>query len=263
MRSVANLSFGVGMLLLGILPANNAHAQFGPYYSRGYAWDAWPAMVAEKRYDTTRQLAGSYKRQSEALAAQQRRAGEQRIDRTLLAQANAQSAAARQSAQGYRDWWLQTQDRQFAQDRARRASMSAAGGMPPPMLPPAGAPMLASTSQPASALSISPQARTDLIQWPPVLQDSRFDEARAVIEGPFRRAKQDGTAITVDDYRTIIATCEQMQKTLTSMASDLRGDVLLSGNDFLDLLIRQSRERIAARQQTPPKTQPDAPPGTQ
>ena len=218
-----------------------ARAQFGPGGRYGPGWGAWPGMVAEQSTANVRNLAGAAHRQSRSIAAAQSQRTQQSIQNTLLSQAQQQTRQIQQSTQSFEDLRMATLTQQ---SRGRAGSLPAGLPVAAPGLPAAGT----SAEMASSKLTVSPHARTDLIQWPRVLQDPRFDEDRAKIEAPFRRSQEQGTPIPAAEYQQIIAAATDMKLTLRQLASELRGDILLANEQFLDRLIAEAQERIEQKE---------------
>ena len=72
----------------------------------------------------------------------------------------------------------------------------------------------AAALEPSTPATAAPGAATDIIKWPPVLQESEFAYERAQIEAPYRRHPPGLSAPTSSDYRNMTKTAEQMKAIL-------------------------------------------------
>jgi hypothetical protein len=125
--------------------------------------------------------------------------------------------------QADRDWWMQAQQEQIAERRARAAQLALLHA--------------------AADLNSTPGA-SELIQWPPVLRGPRFAEQRARIEAPYRRGGKVPSAPTAKDYQDMIETTAQIKTTLKAMAADITAKDYLDATAFLDYLAAEARGHI-------------------
>jgi len=91
-------------------------------------------------------------------------------------------------------------------------------------------------------------APKELMLWPTLLKEQRFDENRGSVEAPFRRAYADGKPLTIDDYQAIVKTVEKMKATVKSLESQLVETEYNSVDKYLDDLIADAQKRIKARE---------------
>jgi hypothetical protein len=188
----------------------------------GLATSAYSSAAQQQVYQQNRQM--------QMTSTMARSAAWQGINRTMQGEALSRPASVPDSGQVARDWMFQN----TASSRPQRRSMT---------LP--SAEMAVVTPSRESAKAAAPK---ELILWPTLLKEQRFDENRADVEAPFRRAYADGKPLTVEDYQTIIKTVEKMKATVKSLESQLVETEYNSVDKYLDDLIADAQKRIKARE---------------
>ncbi len=91
-------------------------------------------------------------------------------------------------------------------------------------------------------------APREIMLWPTLLKEDRFDGDRTDVEAPFRRAYADGKPLTVEDYQGIIKTVDNMKTTVKGMKSQLVEEEYAAVQKYLDDLIADAQKRIQARE---------------
>ncbi len=229
MRHVFRVTAILTPFFISLVPAA-ASAQFWPGYGyRGGGYGAWGAAVAAQADATMRNVAQREHASSKRMAAQQRDAMQSGIRNTLNTQSEMRIRGTMSQQQSNRDWWFQVQQQQTSQRRAMQA------GAPSPAM---------AAFVPTAPTRRTPTVATDIIAWPPVLWDSRFAEARATVEAPYRRSAETQSARTVADYESMIEAAEQMKFLLVAMASEISAQEYLHTEQFLDQLAAEARGRI-------------------
>lgn len=230
MQHVFRVTVVLTPFCLSLVPAA-ASAQFWPGHGYGIGgFGGWGgAQVAAEADATMRNIASQEHAASQSIAAQQSAAMQANIRNTLSTQADIRTQSMLSQQQSHRDWWFQVQQQQSAQRRARQGGAVPAAG-------PAHVPT-------APTLRVPPIA-TDIIPWPPVLWDSRFDEQRAAVEAPYRRNVGKQASRTAADYEGMIEAAEQMKVVLGAMTSEISAQDYLHAQKFLDQLAAEARGRI-------------------
>ncbi len=229
--------FVAGLVAAGLLglPAV-ASAQWwpgNPYAGYG-AWGGYPYG----RSGTERTLAAQNRQLGQVAAMGQNAVVQSGIRNTLMSQAQTQTSSILNRQQANQDWWFQQQTEQMAQQRARAYSSPGPGA--------AGA-----AFEPAARGVAPPPVATDVIQWPPLLQERAFACSRAQIEAPYRRSPPGLSTPTADDYRAMVKVVEQMTailQWLTKEGVDL--DDYDEAKAFLNKLGQEAGRR--AEQGRPP-----------
>ena len=238
---MAKSHVGSVIMVLGILVplafSQSATAQWG---GNGYygGWGAYPFDTASG-YNTTRDIAAQTQEQAARQAAAQQAAIQSNINTALSNQTNQRMAAMSNQRQDYRDWWFTTSQQQTAERQAREASYR-----PPPAT---FASVSSSSFEPSAATSgaaARAQRADDVIKWPAIFYDRRFDALRAQVEAPYRRGngKVLGTP-TAADYRNIVKAAQQMKVVLKQMADEISARDYLDADADLDGLIAQANGR--------------------
>ncbi len=203
--------------------SQQARAQFYP----GYGYGGWGGM------DGSAALLGADYRQATAmqLKAQNMQAGQQAamgqnyvvqsgIRNMMATQAQNQTNANISQQQSNQDWWFQQQSQQMAQRRAmdmKQGVTTIPAGFGPSKTP--------------------PPVSTDIIKWPMVLQEPCFATERAKIEAPYRRTPPKLSSPTVEDYRRMAATVNDMKAVLQWRLSEgVQTADYEAGKSFLDRL---------------------------
>jgi len=227
-----------GQLLVGFVTLTfnplTAQAQFVPgrnYYSyypdagvMGLATSAYSSAVQQNTYMQDRQL--------QATSSMARSLTWQNINKSMQAEASARAAAVPDSGQAARDWMIQN----TASSRPARR----------PMTLPANELAVVTPSRE----SVKPAAPKEIMLWPTLLKEQRFDEDRSDVEAPFRRAYADKKPLTIEDYQMIIRSVEKIKATVKTMESQLVETEYTSVQKYLDDLIADAEKRIQARERT-------------
>jgi hypothetical protein len=217
---------GLAILLYAALPAQ---AQFVPgpgYYPdmgvMGSVTAAYTSAAQQNAYMQNRQM-----QMTSSMAKSQ---AWQNINRSMQAQANMQPASVPDSGQSARDWMFQ----HSAPSRPARRPMT---------LPATEMAAVVPTREPTK-----PAAPKEIMLWPTILKEQRFDSDRTDVESPFRRAYADGKPLTVADYQGIIKAVENIKATVKSMESQLVEEEYTAVQKYLDDLIADAQKRIQARE---------------
>ena len=156
------------------------------------------------------------------IAAAQAAALQSDIRNAMAAEAQRRCEQILTQQQADRDWWLQVQQQQVAQrQQAAQWAVMTAGFKPAP-----------------------PQAPTDLIKWPLLLQAPPFAEQRAQIEAPYRRNSKGSRTPTAADYRNMLKAAEQMRSILKGMTPNLTAHAYFESQAFLDRLAAEAGDRL-------------------
>ena len=132
---------------------------------------------------------------------------------------------------------MQTQQQQMAEQRGRRTGAAApvGGGF---------------GEDPAAAgfgvADVPPKVATDIIPWPPVLQEPEFAAQRTEIEAPYRRAPPALSAPAPADYRNMVETVGEMKAVLEwrlGQGSGLLTQDYEQAKAFLNKLGQEARDR--------------------
>jgi hypothetical protein len=227
-RISALIWVGSAILLFCALPAQ---AQFVPH---GYYSPDMGVMGAATAAYTSAQQQNAYMqdRQLQATTSMARSQSWQNINRSMQAQASSRPATVSDSGQAARDWMYQN----APPSRSTRRPMT---------LPSTDVAMVAPTRE-----SSRPAAPREIMLWPTLLKEDRFDGDRADVEDPFRRAYADGKPLTIEDYQGIIKTVEKIKATVKGMESQLVETEFTAVQKYLDDLIADSQKRIQAREGT-------------
>src|SRR3972149_2170138 len=213
-------------LALYTFPVKAQFVPGGNYYS-----DAGVMGVATAAYQSAaQQQAYTANRQMQMTSSMARSAAWQNINRSMQTQAMSRPSSVPDTAQAARDWMFQNT---APKGYSRR----------PATLPPV------SMSSPAPAVETSVQAAPrEIMLWPTILKDPLFDDDRAGVEAPFRRAYADGKPLSIADYEGIIKTVERMKVSLKSFESQLVASEYDAVEQYLDSLIEDAQKRIKARE---------------
>jgi hypothetical protein len=207
-------------------------AQFYPGYGGG--WGGTNGSAA---------LLGSDYRQATAmqLKAQNTLAGDQRtmaqnsmvqsgIRNTLSSQAQSRTDAILGQQQATQDWWFQHQAQQMNQQRS--TGFVAGGSSYPSGLAPGGAP---------------PPVATDIIKWPPLLQEQCFASERTKIEAPYRRTPPKLSLPLATDYATMTRAVDDMKAVLQwRLQEGVNSDDYNTARSFLEQLGQEIASRAPA-----------------
>jgi hypothetical protein len=222
----AHIWVGLTVLAIGALPAQ---AQFVPY--GGYYSDSGAMGLAVSAYSTAQgQQAYMENRQMQAASTLAKSQAWQNVNRSMQMQAASRPTTVPTAGQEARDWMFQHE----ASSRPARR----------PMTLPASE-MAAVAQVQESTRQASPR---EIMLWPTVLKEDRFDGDRADVEAPFRRAYADGKPLTIADYQSIIKTVENMKATVKTMESQLVEEEYAAVQKYLDDLIADAQKRIQAKE---------------
>lgn len=213
--------------LLGMPTVLSAQWWPGNPYAGYGAWGGYPYG----QYGTERTIAAQNRQLGQVAAMGQNAVVQSGIRNTLMSQAQTQTNSILNQQQANQDWWFQQQTQQMAQDRARAYSA--------PRPAAAGA-----AFEPGVRAVAPPPAATDVIKWPPLLQERAFAYTRAQIEAPYRRSPPGLSTPTADDYRAMVKVVEQMKATLewlTKEGVDL--DDYNEADAFLNKLGQEASQR--------------------
>jgi hypothetical protein len=219
---------GLAIVLYAALPAQ---AQFvpGPYY---YPDMGVMGSVSAAYTSAAQQNAYMQDRQMQMTSSMARSQAWQNINRSMQTQAASQPAEVPDSGQTARDWMFQ----HSAPSRPARRPMT---------LPATELAAVAPTRE-----ITKPATPKEIMLWPTLLKEQRFDSDRTDVEAPFRRAYADGKPLTAADYQGIIKTVENMKATVKNMESQLVETEYSSVQKYLDDLIADAQKRIQAREGT-------------
>ncbi|MGA2062382.1 MAG: hypothetical protein ABSG67_18015 [Thermoguttaceae bacterium] len=220
--------FCVGLAILAFC-ALPAQAQFVP--GGGYYLDSGAMGLAVSAYSTAQgQNAYMQDRQLQAASSMAKSQAWQNINRSMQSQAASQPTTVTTSGQEARDWMFQHQ----APSRPARRPMTLPASDMAAVTP------LRESDRPAPT--------REIMLWPTLLKEQRFDGDRADVESPFRRADADGKPLTVDDYKGIIKTVDNMKATVKGMESQIVDEEYAAVQKYLDDLIADAQKRIQARE---------------
>ncbi|MCC6124044.1 MAG: hypothetical protein IT426_03710 [Pirellulales bacterium] len=241
-----NLIVG-GIVLAGLLQVEAALAQIAPrrnlggnrgggYYG-GYDTFIYPDI---NQTNAAYQQANTQSREYQAQTSMARSSAWRNINQSVAQQANAQTQSMLAQRQSSKDWWYAQQSRQLAESKARSSYQ--------PMNLPTGG--YAEPAAPAQA-----PAEREIMIWPTLLKSAAFDELRAKVEAPFRRASADKQPLTADDYRGILQAIDEMKTKLSGMASQIVEAEYAAVEGYLNELAADARKRLEARLSPKPATE--------
>jgi hypothetical protein len=217
---------GLAILICCVPPAQAQFVPHGYYYPdmgvMGAATAAYSSAAQQNLYMQDRQL-----QQTTSGARSQ---AWQNINRSMQMEASARPATVPDSGQAARDWMYQNAP---SSRTARR-----------PMTLPSTDMALVTPARETS----KPAAPREIMLWPTILKDQRFNEDRADVEAPFRRAYADGKPLTIDDYQGIIQAVEKMKATIKGIESQIVEPEYTAVEKYLDDLIADAQKRIQARE---------------
>jgi hypothetical protein len=212
-----------------------AQAQFVPRrgdFGGGYYYPESGAMgLAVSAYSTAQgQNAYMQDRQLQATSSMAKSQAWQNVNKSMQMEATSRPASVPDSGQVARDWM-------FQQEAASR---------------PARRPMTLPASNMAAVATVREPDRTatprEIMLWPTLLKEDRFDGDRTDVEAPFRRSNADGKPLTVEDYKGIIKTVENMKAAVKGMESQIVDEEYAAVQKYLDDLIADAQKRIQARE---------------
>lgn len=240
MRSWTKLRvlFALG-LVAPVIVADIATAQVGPHrFSHDHfgSWGGYPYGAG--RANTMSRIAADQRSQSASRAMQQNKAIQMGIRNTLTQQSQARTQAIGSRQQQAKDWWFQHQQQQLAQRQAQPQGRSMAVG------PVSGA--------------ATPQASTDIIQWPSLLQGPGFSRQRTQIEAPYRDRASKGDP-TPHDFQQMVDAASQMKVILQGMVNDVTAGEYLKAEKFIEALASEAQAKMKAvspSKDSPPKDEP-------
>jgi hypothetical protein len=161
------------------------------------------------------------------------------IRNTLSSQANERTENILSQRQANSDWWFQVQQQQMSGRQASPGSSPALVGCG------FGAEPVASGFAVGGP---APEVATDIIKWPPALQEKEFASRRALIEAPYRRSPPALSTPTAKDYRDMAKNVEEMKAILEwrlTVKSGLETSAYEQAEAFLDKLGQETSERAS------------------
>jgi hypothetical protein len=225
-RIIALNCAGLAILIFCALPAQAQFVPYGGFYPDmgviGAATAAFSSAAQQNVYMQNRQL-----QQTTSAARSQ---AWQNINRSMQMEASARSAAVPDAGQAARDWMYQN-------------AQSSRTALRPMTLPSTDMAMVTPTRE-----ASQPAATREIMLWPTLLKEQRFNDDRADVEAPFRRAYADGKPLTIADYQGIIKSVEKMKATVKGMESQIVEPEYTAVEKFLDDLIADAQKRIQARE---------------
>jgi hypothetical protein len=240
MRKLTRIKLIVGGIVLTTLfQVAAAKAQFAPrrnlggsrgggYYG-GYDTFIYPDI---NQTNAAYQQAYTQNREYQAQTSMARSSAWRNINQSVAQQANDQTQSMLAQRQSSKDWWYAQQSRQLSESKARSSYQ-------PMNLPPAG------YAEPAAPPQIPTQR--EIMIWPTLLKNPAFDELRAQVEAPFRRAYADKQPLTADDYRGIIQAIDGMKAKLSGMASQVVETEYAAVEGYLNEIATDAQKRLDAR----------------
>jgi hypothetical protein len=226
-----------GIVLAGLMQAATAEAQIAPRrgFSRAGGYDGYDVGIFPDINQSNAAIMQSYtqNRELQTQSAMARSASWRNINQSAAQQANMQTQSMLAQRQSSKDWWYAQQERKLAQSQARSA--------PPPRSLPA-----TEYAEPSSPPEQTPAAREIMI-WPTLLKSPMFDDLRAKVEAPFRRAYADKQPLTADDYRGILQAIEEMKAKLATLASQVVESEYAAVESYLNELAADAQKRLDAR----------------
>jgi hypothetical protein len=237
--SIRSLWIVFGILAAMLVQTGAASAQFSPRRSyggyRGGYYESDPVIYPNiNQTNAAYQQAASQAKQYQASSSMARSSAWQGINQSLAQQANYRTQTMQAEKDSAKDWWFQQQSMQMAQRKA--------GSYRPTNLPESD---YAGTDE-------QPAAR-EIMLWPTLLKDPAFDELRAEIEAPFRRAHAANKALSADDYRGILKSIDAMKKMLKQISSQVLESEYSAVVSYLDELAADANKRLAARSAPKPE----------
>ena len=218
---------GLAVLLFGVLPAQ---AQFVPR-GGGYYLESGAMGLATSAYSTAQgQNAYMQDRQLQATSSMAKSQAWQNVNRSMQSEAASRPTTVTSSGQEARDWMFQHE----ATSRPARRPMT---------LPATELAAVTPVQDPSR-----PAAPREIMLWPTLLKEQRFDGDRTDVEAPFRRSNADGKPLTVADYQGIIKTVENMKAAVKGMESQIVDEEYAAVQKYLDDLIADAQKRIQARE---------------
>jgi hypothetical protein len=223
----------LAVLIFDSLPAQ---AQFVPrrsYGGGGYYMESGAMGLATSAYSTAQgQNAYMQDRQLQASSSMAKSQAWQNINRSMQSEAASRPTMVTSSGQEARDWMFQHE----ATSRPARRPMT---------LPASDMAAVTAVREPDR-----PAAPKEIMLWPTLLKEDRFDGDRADVEAPFRRTSADGKPLTIADYKGIIKTVDSMKVTVKGMESQIVEEEYSAVQKYLDDLIADAQKRIQAREGT-------------
>jgi hypothetical protein len=210
--------------------AEPGRAQFYPgggYY--GYGWGGTPGSAALLGSDYQQAAAMQAKAQSrlagQQAAMQQNYVVQSGIRSTLSNEAQSRTDAILSKREATQDWWFQQKMQQAGKRAGSSYGPSAGGGHFGPAGPP-------------------PQAASDVIRWPTVLQERCFASERAAVEAPYRRTPPQLSNPTHADYVQMVRTVEDMKAVLEwRLKEGIPTEDYNAAREFLEKLGREVARR--------------------
>jgi hypothetical protein len=225
--ALAVLAFCVPPAQAQFVPRRGGFGGGGGYYYpdmsvMGLATSAYSTAQGQQAYMQDRQL--------QATSSMAKSQAWQNVNKSMQMEAASRPASVPDSGQVARDWM-------FQHDASSR---------------PARRPMTLPASDMAAVAPVRetdrPATPREIMLWPTLLKEDRFDGDRTDVEAPFRRANADGKPLTIADYQGIIKTVESMKTTVKGMESQVVNEEYDAVQKYLDDLIADAQKRIQARE---------------
>jgi hypothetical protein len=240
-----------GMILAVLLQAGTASAQIAPrrpanlgHRGSGYYGGYDPVIYPDiNKSNAAYQQAALQAKQYQAQSSMAATSAWQNINQSMAQQANMQTQSMMAQRDSAKDWWFQQQSQQMANRQARESYQ--------PMV----LPNSAEAYDPGLQAATQTPAAREIMLWPTLLKNPAFDQLRAKVESPFRRAYADDKPLTADDYRGILQAIDEMKATMKEMSSRVIESEYEAVEGYLNELAADAQKRLNAR--TSPKTEMD------
>jgi hypothetical protein len=217
------------------------HRNYGSY--DGYDSDAlWGAYALSSANSAARDTAQGFRAWSQQAGPPQTTTVQSNVRSAMADAADRRTQGLYDQQQANRDWWLQTQQRQVAQQQAvateyelqRQRTAAASFEDDEPFTPSSeGVPEVVS------------RANMDVIKWAPLLRATPFAQQRARIEAPYRRSTQGLSTPTAKDYKDMSAAVAEMKLILQGMAGNVSAQAYMNTEAFLKKLDAEIQDRLA------------------
>jgi hypothetical protein len=215
-----------------ISPHRPTGSRIGNYGGGGYYGYDYAVMPDINKTNAAYQESWNQQKQYQAQVAQSQSDAWRNLNQTIAQQAATQTQTMQADRQASRDWWYQQQSRQLAESKARAAYQ--------PMNLPASA-------YAGSAPAPVEQPVREIMLWPTLLKLPTFNDGRAKVETPFRRASEKKNPLAADDYRSILAAIVVMKTQLEDVSSQVLEAETAMVEGYLNELAADAQKRLDAR----------------